>query len=85
MPLWIGGMLETGIGRAVNAALSALPGATMPPDLGGSDRYWHDDITEPLVATGGRMKVPTGPGIGVDLRLEVLHEATTSSTTVRPE
>lgn len=84
MPLWIGGMLETGIGRAVNAALAALPGATLPPDLGGSDRYWHDDITEPLVASGGRMKVPTGPGIGVDVRTEVLSEATTSSTTVRP-
>ena len=63
--LWCGGMLETGIGRALNVALAALPGFTLPGDLSASDRYFDRDITEPFVLRDGCISVPTGPGIGV--------------------
>jgi O-succinylbenzoate synthase len=65
-PAWIGGMLETGVGRAVNVALAALPGVTLPGDTSASDRYFEQDLTDPFeVAADGTMAVPTGPGIGV--------------------
>jgi O-succinylbenzoate synthase len=64
--VWIGGMLETGVGRAANLALAALPGVTMPGDTSASERYFHADLTEPFVlASDGTMPVPDGPGIGV--------------------
>jgi O-succinylbenzoate synthase len=67
VPVWIGGMLETGIGRASNVAMAALPGVTMPGDTSGSDRYFAEDLTPPFeVDAEGTMAVPTGPGIGVD-------------------
>lgn len=62
---WCGGMLETGIGRAANLALAALPTLTLPGDTSASDRYYATDITEPFVLEDGRLPVPTGPGIGV--------------------
>ncbi|GAB3892102.1 o-succinylbenzoate synthase [Kibdelosporangium lantanae] len=65
IPVWAGGMLETGIGRAANIALAALPGCTLPGDTSASDRYYHTDITEPFVLVDGHLPVPTGPGIGV--------------------
>lgn len=66
-PVWCGGMLETGVGRATNVALAALPGFTLPGDTSGSRRYFHEDLTEPFeVAPDGTMAVPTGPGIGVE-------------------
>jgi O-succinylbenzoate synthase len=66
VPVWIGGMLETGVGRAPNVALAALPGATMPGDTSASERYFKEDITEPFVVDrDGTMAVPKGPGIGV--------------------
>ncbi len=64
--VWCGGMLETGIGRAANIALAALPGFTLPGDTSASDRYYHADITEPVVLRDGHVDVPTGPGIGVE-------------------
>ena len=64
--VWCGGMLETGIGRAANIALAALPGFTLPGDTSASDRYYKTDITEPFVLSAdGHLDVPTGPGIGV--------------------
>jgi O-succinylbenzoate synthase len=67
IPVWIGGMLETGIGRAVNVALAAMPGVTMPGDTSASDRYFAEDLTAPfVVAPDGTMAVPAGPGIGVE-------------------
>jgi len=67
VPVWIGGMLETGVGRSVNLALAALPGVTMPGDTSGSDRYFRHDVTEPFVLGGdGMMAVPATPGIGVE-------------------
>ena len=62
---WCGGMLETGIGRAANLALAALPMLTLPGDTSASDRYYATDITEPFVLEDGRLPVPHGPGIGV--------------------
>jgi O-succinylbenzoate synthase len=78
VPVWCGGMLETGIGRAANVALASLPGFTLPADLSASDRYFHTDITEPFVLEDGRLRVPTGPGIGVTPVRDVLDRLTTS-------
>ena len=66
IPVWCGGMLETGIGRAANVALAALPGFTLAGDTSASGRYFATDITEPFVLHDGRLTVPTGPGIGVE-------------------
>ncbi len=75
--VWCGGMLETGIGRAANLALAALPGFTMPGDTSASDRYFADDLTEPFVlAPDGTMAVPRGPGIGVEPRPDRLEACT---------
>jgi O-succinylbenzoate synthase len=65
VPVWCGGMLETGIGRAANVALAALPGFTLPGDTSGSARYYKTDITPPFVLADGHLPVPTGPGLGV--------------------
>lgn len=67
VPVWCGGMLETGIGRATNLALAAMPNFTLPGDTSASRRYFDEDLTEPFeLATDGTMGVPDGPGIGVD-------------------
>lgn len=73
---WCGGMLETGIGRAANVALASLPGFTLPGDLSASDRYFEQDLTEPFVLEGGRLRVPSGPGLGVDPIPDVLDAVT---------
>ncbi|AZG45669.1 o-succinylbenzoate synthase [Gordonia insulae] len=79
IPVWCGGMLETGIGRAANLALAAMPGFTLPGDISASERYFARDITRPFTVTDGRMAVPTGPGIGVEPLDDVLAEFTTWS------
>ncbi|MDE1046630.1 MAG: o-succinylbenzoate synthase [Candidatus Nanopelagicales bacterium] len=66
IPVWCGGMLETGIGRAANIALAALPGFTLPGDTSASSRYYKEDVTQPFVLDNGQLHVPTGPGIGVE-------------------
>jgi O-succinylbenzoate synthase len=77
IPVWCGGMLETGIGRATNLALAALPGFTLPGDTSASARYFLDDITTPFVmAPDGTMEVPSGPGIGVTPRADRLEDTT---------
>ncbi|MFF0203818.1 o-succinylbenzoate synthase [Streptomyces sp. NPDC005017] len=78
VPVWCGGMLETGIGRAANLALAALPGFTLPGDTSGSHRYFATDVTEPFVLADGHLEVPTGPGLGVEPLPDVLDEVTTS-------
>jgi O-succinylbenzoate synthase len=72
-------MLETGIGRAANVALAALPGFTLPGDTSASDRYYRQDLTEPFVLEDGHLRVPDAPGIGVTPIPEVLEELTTSA------
>lgn len=70
--VWCGGMLETGLGRAANAALAALDGFTLPGDISASDRFYRQDITEPFVLRDGMIDVPQGPGLGVTPIPEVL-------------
>lgn len=85
IPVWIGGMLETGVGRAANVALAALPGVTLPGDTSASDRYFPEDITEPfLLGADGTMAVPSGPGIGVTPIPERLASCTVRVVAVLP-
>lgn len=78
IPVWCGGMLETGLGRAANLALAALPGFTLPGDISASSRYYAQDITRPFELVDGRIDLPTGPGIGVEPHVERLEAATTA-------
>ncbi len=76
-PLWIGGMLETGIGRAANLAIAALPGVTLPSDISATDRYFDPDITEPpfVLQPDSSLNLPNGAGIGVEVQRDRLAEA----------
>jgi O-succinylbenzoate synthase len=77
VPVWCGGMLETGIGRAANLALASLAAFSLPGDLSASDRYYLDDITEPFVLNpDGTIDVPGGPGTGAVLRTAALDAVT---------
>jgi O-succinylbenzoate synthase len=69
IPVWCGGMLETGIGRAHNIALAALPNFTLPGDISASDRYYKEDLVDPpvVVTPQGTIKVSQGPGIGYNV------------------
>ncbi|MCP2032037.1 O-succinylbenzoate synthase [Okibacterium sp. HSC-33S16] len=85
VPVWCGGMLETGIGRAMNVALAALPGFTLPGDTSASDRYYREDLTEPFVLSKGRLAVPTGPGSGITVRTDLVQQlALMRPRTLRP-
>ena len=77
MPLWIGGMLETGVGRAANLAFASLPGVTLPSDISATDRYFDEDITEPAFYLGpdSTIAVPEEIGIGVVVQRERLEGA----------
>lgn len=79
VPVWCGGMLESGLGRAANIALAALPGFTLPGDTSASDRYYQTDITAPFVLESGHLRVPTAPGIGVEPLAGELQAVTTAS------
>jgi len=79
VPVWCGGMLETGLGRAANVALAALPGFTLPGDTSGSSRYYTEDITDPFVIKDGYLDVPTGAGIGVEPNADALDAVTVST------
>jgi o-succinylbenzoate synthase len=70
VPVWCGGMLESGIGRAHNIAMSTLPNFTLPGDVSASSRYWHEDIISPevTVTSQGTIRVPSAPGIGFEPR-----------------
>lgn len=77
VPLWIGGMLETGVGRAANLAFAALPGVTLPCDISATDRYFAPDIVEPpfTLNADSTLSVPDAPGIGVDVQRDRLETA----------
>ena len=79
VPVWCGGMLETGLGRAANVALAALPGFTLPGDTSASGRYYRTDITAPFVLDDGHLAVPTGPGLGVSPLADELAAVTTGT------
>jgi len=66
--VWCGGMLETGVGRAAALALASLPGFATAADLSASARYYAEDVTAPFVLEDGVLRVPTGPGLGVEVR-----------------
>jgi O-succinylbenzoate synthase len=78
IPVWCGGMLETGIGRAANLALAALPGFTLPGDTSASARYFKQDITTPFVMEDGYLSVPNKPGVGVEPDMDFLESITKS-------
>jgi O-succinylbenzoate synthase len=86
VPVWCGGMLETGIGRAANLALASLPGFTLPGDISASRRYYHADlITQAfeLNAADSTIAVPTGPGLGITVDTAELARVTLRRETIR--
>ena len=84
IPVWCGGMLESGIGRAHNIHLSSLPGFSMPGDVAASERYFTEEIIEPpvTVAPDGSLPIPDGDGIGFALREDVIRRHTLCETTL---
>jgi O-succinylbenzoate synthase len=85
VPVWCGGMLETGIGRAHNIALSSLEGFSLPGDVSASKRYWAEDIIEPevTVSSKGEIVVPTTPGRGFAVKKELVERLTVKRQTLR--
>ncbi|HEY6352023.1 MAG TPA: o-succinylbenzoate synthase [Candidatus Angelobacter sp.] len=79
IPVWCGGMLESGIGRSHNIALSTLPGFTLPGDVSASKRYWKEDVIEPAVEVSpqGLIKAPAGPGRGYQVKTGLIEKLTT--------
>ena len=78
IPVWCGGMLESGIGRAHNVALTTLPNFILPGDTAGSSRYWEEDIISPeVIVEDGYITVPTNYGIGYEPNIEVMDKYTT--------
>ena len=84
IPIWCGGMLESGIGRAHNIAVSTLEGFTLPGDVSASKRYWHDDIIEPAVEVtrNGTIIAPENPGIGFEVRRDRINDIKKKRTLV---
>jgi O-succinylbenzoate synthase len=83
IPVWCGGMLESGIGRAHNIALTTLPQFVLPGDTAGSERYWERDIIDPeVVVRGGTIEVPSRPGLGYEVNRDVLDQFTVESKTI---
>jgi O-succinylbenzoate synthase len=87
VPVWCGGMLETGIGRAHNIAMSSLPGFVLPGDVSASERYWDEDIIEPEVEVTpkGTIVVPTTPGLGYSIRRKRIEQLTVRQQVFRPK
>ena len=80
VPVWCGGMEETGVGRAANVAIASLPGFTLPGDTSASSRFYSLDVTEPFVMEDGRLRVPSEPGLGRTPIPEVLAQLTVERT-----
>ena len=85
VPVWCGGMLESGIGRSHNIALSSLPNFSLPGDVSASKRYWAEDIIEPQVEVTpqGEIVVPTAPGRGFAVRTDLVERLTVRREEVR--
>jgi O-succinylbenzoate synthase len=85
IPVWCGGMLETGIGRAHNIAMSTLEGFTLPGDVSASKRYWHEDIIEPAVevTSRGTIVAPETAGIGFEVKRDRIDKVTAKSTILK--
>ncbi len=84
IPVWCGGMLEAGIGRAHNIALSTLPNFVLPGDVSASNRYWKRDIIQPSIEVSrqGTIQVPSGPGFGYEIDTDYLRSVTVREETV---
>lgn len=83
IPVWCGGMLEAGVGRAHNVALTSLTNFSLPGDTAGSSHYWEKDIIAPeVVVKDGKIKVPTGDGIGYEIDWEALKRFTVSKQVI---
>ena len=85
IPVWCGGMLESGIGRAHNIALASLPNFVLPGDISASRRYWKQDIILPEVEVSalGAIRVPQTPGLGYEIRHEQIEQLTLRKETFR--
>jgi O-succinylbenzoate synthase len=86
VPVWCGGMLETGIGRASNLAIASLPGFILPGDISASDRYYTQDITHERFTLNpdSTITVPDGPGLGVTVDTAALRRFTLDRLELRP-
>jgi O-succinylbenzoate synthase len=84
VPVWCGGMLESGVGRAHNIAMSTLPGFTLPGDVSASARYWHEDIIDPPVTVSdkGTITAPDAPSIGFSVNWERISSLTDRHETI---
>jgi O-succinylbenzoate synthase len=84
IPIWCGGMLESGIGRAHNIAMSMLVGFTLPGDVSASKRYWHEDIIEPAVevTAQGTIVAPEKPGIGFEIKRDRIEKLAVKNAAV---
>jgi O-succinylbenzoate synthase len=87
MPVWCGGMLETGVGRASNLAIASLPGFTLPGDISASERYFSRDITRERFTLNpdSTIAVPTGPGLGVTIDKKALEQFTLSKLELKAQ
>jgi len=87
VPVWCGGMLETGVGRASNLAIASLPGFILPGDISASDRYYQRDITNErfVLNDDSTIAVPNGPGLGVTIDHDALKQFTLSEITLKVE
>jgi O-succinylbenzoate synthase len=85
IPVWCGGMLETGVGRASNLALASLPGFTLPGDISATERYYLEDITNETfrLEADSTICVPSGPGLGVTINREALKRATIQQLSIQ--
>ncbi|WP_421617900.1 o-succinylbenzoate synthase [Brevibacillus sp. TJ4] len=86
IPVWCGGMLEAGVGRAHNVAITSLPNFTIPGDTAAASRYWDEDITTPSIEliAPGKLAVPDGPGIGYELNHQAVGKYVIRSSNFRP-
>ncbi|MGH9605060.1 MAG: o-succinylbenzoate synthase [Terracidiphilus sp.] len=85
IPVWCGGMLESGVGRSHNIALSTLENFTLPGDVSASARYWAEDIVEPEIAVSpaGEIAIPDTPGRGYEVRTDLVERLTVRKETIR--
>jgi len=85
IPVWCGGMLETGIGRAHNIALSTLPNFRLPGDVSASKRYWAEDLVDPEIEVTARGTIPVrdGAGTGYEVKAEMIRKLTVREETIR--
>lgn len=87
IPVWCGGMLETGVGRASNLAIASLPNFSLPGDISASDRYYEEDITEELFSlnSDSTITVPNKPGLGVSINQKAVDRASLQSYVLKPQ